>query len=122
MFQDFIRKIAAATPKHNAINWMLYSVAYALVLLINEHFEVLRNFGIVQRNENIIKFIGAYGYILITTYHFHKQDPQDPNPTNVLPTENTEQPDHMDSNVIPTGDATGSGLTQPETGNKANGL
>jgi hypothetical protein len=73
MFYYFFKKIASATPYKNVVLWALYSIVYALLILINEHFELIEALGLSPRTLSIIKVSGVYLYIAITTYQFHKQ-------------------------------------------------
>jgi hypothetical protein len=58
------------TPKHNTLLWQLGTFFYALVIFINQNFELISMMGFSTAVENQIKFYGAFAYFLFTYYQF----------------------------------------------------
>ena len=73
MFYPFFKKISNATPYKNVVLWGMFTALYSLIILINEHFDLVSSLGFSSKTLPYIKIVGVYAYILITTYHFHKE-------------------------------------------------
>lgn len=70
--KNSIENLSKPTPKKNVNNWLILTVLYTITIFINEQFSLIHAIGLNQQIENIIKMIGAFLYILITTFNFSK--------------------------------------------------
>lgn len=73
MFYHFFKKIANATPYKNVVLWGLMTALYSLIILINEHFDLISALGFSPKVLAHIKLLGVYAYIFMTTYQFYKE-------------------------------------------------
>lgn len=73
MFYPFFKKISNATPYKNVVFWGLITALYSLIILVNEHFDLVSALGFSDKALAHIKVWGVYAYIFITTYHFYKE-------------------------------------------------
>jgi hypothetical protein len=73
MFYPFLKKLANATPYTNVRQWAIWSAVYALLLLLNEHFELIEALGFSAQTLSVIKLLGVYLYMSFSTYHFYQQ-------------------------------------------------
>lgn len=73
MFKLIIQKLSNETPRTSVIRWLSISLLFAISTFLNEHFELIENIGIKPSYLSLIKLLGLYLYMLITTYQFQKQ-------------------------------------------------
>lgn len=52
--------------------WVVGSIAYTLILFINQHFALIELLGFSTKTESIIKIVGVLGYMLFTAFNVHK--------------------------------------------------
>lgn len=57
--------------------WVFGTIAYTLILFINQHFALIELLGFSPKTESIIKIIGVLGYMLFTAFNVQKQVPNE---------------------------------------------
>ncbi len=67
-----ITNLKNPTPEKNIKIWILFTVLYTITIFVNEQFSLIHAIGLNQQIENIIKMLGAFSYILLTTFNFSK--------------------------------------------------
>lgn len=63
-------KLNQPTPKRNTRLWQIGTFFYALVIFINQNFELITQFGFSIAIENRIKIFGAFAYFFFTYFQF----------------------------------------------------
>lgn len=95
-----IEKLAKATPRKSIMEWLCMTFCYASVIVVNDHFELIRALGLPERIEATIRLIGVYLYIILTAYSFHKTQKNETNTYhNKVATDmaNLDKPDRISS-------------------------
>lgn len=68
--KELINKLTESTPKPNVFLWLLTTLLYTISIVINEQFHVIHDIGLSGKTEAIIKAIGIFLYIFLTTLNF----------------------------------------------------
>ena len=95
MLDKLIENLSNATPKASVIRWLCISILFALSTFLNEHFELIENIGIKPSQLALIKLIGLYLYMLLTSYQFQQQKNNNENNNN-----DTKQTNSMARNSV----------------------
>jgi len=68
--KQLISKLTESTPKLNVLLWIITTILYTFSIVINEQFHVIHDIGLSSKTEAIIKTIGMFLYIFLTTINF----------------------------------------------------
>lgn len=67
-----IEELEKPTPQKNVISWIITTILYAFVIIVNEQFDLIESIGLSDHVEAVIRVIGAFLYIILTTLNFSK--------------------------------------------------
>ncbi|MFY0481670.1 hypothetical protein ACI6PS_03620 [Flavobacterium sp. PLA-1-15] len=65
-------KLNEPTPEKNTLLWKIGTAIFLMSMFINESFAVIDALGFSEKTENYIRSIGAFVYVIVTFYNFHK--------------------------------------------------